>query len=132
MNHGDFIISWGNINLPNLKDNRPIKLISGDSINFSALVRSHQGLEQAMQYMRTIMAFTIIFLMLSNLWKTLMIILGVGVQLYDENEEEKHRLEEQMTTIINIDGETGEYTKTDSMWWPKARIRQNIHYKGKK
>lgn len=100
-------------------------------INFSAMTRTTPALEEATNTARAIMGYTLIILMIANIWNTLMRVLGIGVAMYEDNEEERERLETQHTEIVNINGDTGEYTRTLSMYDPKRKYRQNVTFKNK-
>lgn len=111
--------------------NQPMKIIDAGSINFSLMVRQNQALSDSADVGRAIMGYTLIILMIANIWNTLMRVLGIGVSMYDEHEEERARLETQQSEVVNIDGETGQFTRTISMYDPKKRYRQNVTYKNK-
>ena len=57
--------------------------------------------------------------------------LGVGTAMYDQMEEERARMEEVGGEIINVNGDTGTWTRTITHYNPKTNTRQNVHYKGR-
>ena len=126
----DFIISWGAVYTPYIASigSQRQKIIESGEINFSQMARQNQGLKSASEIARIICSFTIIILLLKNIWFTLMRVLGVGTAMYEDQQEEASRLEAVSGETININGETGEYTRTLTYYDPKTNYRQNIHY----
>lgn len=90
-NSGDFIISWNSI------DNDYFKL-SGDSINFSALVRDNEVLGNVMFYVHNILGVSLLLLLLSNYFKTLLTTLGVSTEIYEKNNIESEPVESVVVT----------------------------------
>lgn len=111
-NSNDFIISWGDLTTHlSIKGQQLEKQIifQEDSINFSQLERENKEFQETMQWVRTILGFSLCFLLIENYWKTLLITLGIGTQVYDKLTEEQQKV----NTTITID-KKGNQTKTST------------------
>lgn len=103
----DFIISWDTTNY------QGIKLISGDSINFSQMCREIETLGTVKSYINTIMCFWASWAIIKQIYNLILSTLGIDNRyLYEEQEE----WEPTDTTTTTIDMATGEivgeyYTK---------------------
>lgn len=82
----DFIISWNDIYLPNLKQNEPILLIKQGQINFSEEVRNNEALARAKGYLNIIISTILLILLLFNYGDTLMRLLGTTNRFIDDEE----------------------------------------------
>lgn len=103
-NSGDFIISWNSINNDFLR-------ISGDSINFSALVRENKGLNDIMFYVHHILGVSLLLLLLSNYFKTLLATLGVSTEIYEKSNVETEPVE----SVVITSDRKGRVTKTRTL-----------------
>ena len=129
----DFIISWNDIKIPGITalGIQETTLVPANSINFSAITRNNEALNTTHYYLRLILQFTLVWLCIKNIWLTIMTIIGVGTSLYEDNEEEKAKLETQITDTTNINADTGSYTQIRTIYNPRTRKRTNIKRKGK-
>ena len=135
----DFVISWNEIQAPNMGYNTQTNLIKSGSVNLSKLILTYdnktyspqnkEAILNVINVARTIMGYTIIVLVMANMWETLCRVLGIGVGMYEANEEEKARLETQVTVeeFNNLDNDRG-YTVVTA-YDPKTRNRRKYYTK---
>lgn len=90
----DFVISWNNINYQNET------IIPSGDINFSQKIRENQTLQEVMNWVHVILGFSLITIIIQEYWFTFLKILGVGVSVYEDNQEERERLEEVYGTHV--------------------------------
>lgn len=93
--YGDFVISWNSytphFSLKGQQINN-VQMISGDTINFSQLERENPKLHEVMEWTRTILGFSLGFLLIRNYWNTILHTLGIGTQIYDSADGEKESI----------------------------------------
>lgn len=86
----DFVISWQ----PAIYEGQVI-IPSGD-INFSARVREIPALYNIMQWVHIIMGLAVTSVFTAEIWFTLLKVLGVGTSIYDQQQDEIAKMEEQV------------------------------------
>lgn len=128
----DFKISWEDIKTPAIANLglSAITLIPKGEINFSRMARENEALGRVKGIVNLLCSFTLIMLLLKNIWFTLMRVLGVGVDMYESQEEENERLAMVNSETINVNGDTGTYTITKTNYNPRTKQKTNITWKG--
>lgn len=114
----DFVISWNDIIYEN------VVLIPHGEINFSKYVRENETIRQMHSYMQTILVFALSFLLIRNIWYTFVILLGIGSEIYEKDQEENQIVESHHDTI---DYNTGNVTSSYTI----KKGRNSITMKGK-
>lgn len=110
---GDFIISWDSIpfNLT-INDGESLysgDIISGDSINFSALCRNNETLGTIQFWINTILSFSVITILLFETYRIVLKAMGVATDLVNEaDDDERTTLTESETSGESINPATGE------------------------
>jgi len=98
-NAEDFRISWNSksthLTIKGLGIDKQIEIPSGD-INFSKMERENQDLQEVMKYTRAILTFSIISMFFGNLWKSLLLTLGISTQIYNREENNRIAVENQI------------------------------------
>lgn len=84
----DFIIAW------NPTSYMGKVIIPSGEINFSQKVREVPALQTTQNWLRIIMGYSVSIVLLSEIFFTILKVLGVSVSIYDQHNEEIERLEE--------------------------------------
>lgn len=104
-NANDFIISWEAVethfSFGNYEESTKQLLIPSGEINFSKMERENQDFHTTMEWARTIIGFSLGMLLLRNYWTTLMLTLGIGIQVYDKETQEKNAINQTITIDKN-------------------------------
>lgn len=85
----DFVISWNNVEWQNRI------IIPSGQVNFSQKVREIPQLQTVMYWARIIMSYSVMVLLVSEIWFTLLRCLGVSTSMYEQHNEEIERINEQ-------------------------------------
>lgn len=93
---GDFVIAW----TPTSYMNKVI--IPSGEINFSQKVREVPALKTTQDWLRIIMGYSITIVLLSEIFFTILKVLGVSVSIYEQHNEEIERLEEMHTPKVYL------------------------------
>lgn len=83
-------------------------------------------MEQVITAFRVILGYTICVLMIANIWETTTRALGIGVNMYEANEEEKRRLAEYDYEEYNIN-EKGQGTYMKGHYNPRTKQRWRFY-----
>ena len=104
-----------------------MEIVPSGDINFSAYVRSIPALGRVHRFVQYYLSLCLIIMFIKNLWFTLMRVLGVGVAMYEDAEEENATV---IRTVEDINGDTGEIIQTtiSSRTGPNT---QRLHFRGR-
>lgn len=108
----DFKIEWENIQYENKT------IIPKGEVNFSKLTREIPALKSVQDWLRIIMSYTILTILITEIWFTILKVLGVSTSIYNQQQDEIERLNEMYqekvyeTEVVTNKGKTKSYLTT--------------------
>lgn len=104
-NSGDFIIKWdtmqSHFSLNGVQLEKQLKIPSGE-INFSRIERENETFQTTMEWVRILLGFSLIVLIIKQTWILILKTLGLSTEVYEEHREEKERLNKAQAKKDNI------------------------------
>lgn len=95
-NSGDFIIKWeemqSHFSINGVQIENQLKIPSGE-INFSKIERENKTFQKTMEWVRILLGFSLIVLIIKQWWTLILKTLGLSTEVYEQHKEEEERLE---------------------------------------
>lgn len=92
---GDFIISWNTMSThfstKGVQNENQLIIPSGE-INFSKIERENETLKEVMKWVRILLGFSLIVVLIKQAWTLLLKTLGLSTEVYEQHMEEQQRL----------------------------------------
>lgn len=94
-NSGDFVIRWdamqSHFSINGAQLQNQLEIPSGE-INFSKIERENESFQTTMGWVRVLLGFSLIVLVIKQTWVLILKTLGLSTDVYEEHREEQERL----------------------------------------
>lgn len=113
----DFVISWPDIDFDMLIAGQHIssKFISGDSINFNALIRADERISNMWSVFQTIITFTVYYLLFVGWYDCILRLLGVSDGLITEDSDDITTVGTVESVSSSVDMNSGEVKESNKI-----------------